>query len=88
MKSAQDFIDEGRKTETYLAWFDADKNDYDFNRTGKFFYITNNGTPGLLKLGVEVHDTNVMIGSSFDGDDDLNPVGFYKGRRFSLSYAE
>lgn len=88
MKSAQDFIDEGRKTSTYLAWFDADENDYDFNRTGKFFYITSNGTPGLLKLGVEVYDTNVVIGSSFDGDDDLNPVGFYKGRRFSISYAE
>jgi hypothetical protein len=35
-----------------------------------------------------VTDTNVQLGVPVSGEQALNPVGFYKGRRFSVKIVE
>jgi hypothetical protein len=81
----QSMIDAGRPVKRLLAYFDAEQNAYDPSQLAVFFYITNEGTPGLLYLGVEVKDTNVIIGTPSTPNEELNPIGFWKGRRFGLA---
>jgi beta-lactamase regulating signal transducer with metallopeptidase domain len=82
--SAQFMIDSGRPIENLLAHFDSDKQVYNHDQIATFFCITSEGTPGLLYLGVEVKDTNVIPGPLM-GDDELNPKGYRKGRRFCFT---
>lgn len=83
--TAKELIESGRPVTTWIAHLDPKTNEYDHLQTGRFFYITNENTPGVLKLGVEVKDTKILPGPS-RGDDDLNPKGYREGRRFSLSF--
>jgi hypothetical protein len=53
-----------------------------------FFYITREGTPGLLFVGIEVKDDSLKPGGVKQGDDELSPIAFYKGRRFAYSEFE
>jgi hypothetical protein len=53
-----------------------------------FLFVTREGTYGALFVGVEVRDTNVKPGVPLQGDEALNPVGFRKGRRFSVKIVE
>ena len=54
--------------------------------TVTFFYITREGTPGILYVGIEVQDDSLKTGDvSTGGDNELNPVAFRKGRRFGLN---
>jgi hypothetical protein len=50
--------------------------------TAAFLFRTREGTYGALFVGVEVHDTNVVIGKALEGDPNVDPVAFYRGRRF------
>jgi beta-lactamase regulating signal transducer with metallopeptidase domain len=53
--------------------------------TATFFYVTREGTPGLLYVGIQVQDDNLQPGGRSEGDNELNPVAFYKGRRLGFS---
>ncbi|MCR9232731.1 MAG: carboxypeptidase regulatory-like domain-containing protein [bacterium] len=53
--------------------------------TVTFFYITREGTPGILYVGIEVQDDSLKPGGFMTGDNELNPVAFRKGRRFGLN---
>ncbi len=54
--------------------------------TASFLVITREGTPGLIYLGVEVNDDSLRPGKISNGDHELDPVAFYKGRRFAYTY--
>jgi hypothetical protein len=58
--------------------------------TAVFLFRTREGAFGILRLGVEVHDDDMSdrIGKPAMGDIDLDPVGFYKGRRMSYRLIE
>lgn len=68
-----------------LVSFDAETNKAKPLETATFFYITREGTPGILYVGIEVHDNSLKPGGISTGDNELNPVAFMKGRRFGLS---
>jgi hypothetical protein len=55
-----------------------------------FLFRTREGAFGILRVGLEVHDTDMSerIGKPVMGDIDLDPVGFYKGRRMSYHLIE
>jgi len=56
--------------------------------TAAFFFRTREGTHGALFVGVQVHDTNVVLGKRLEGDPNLDPVSFHKGRRFGYRRVE
>lgn len=41
---------------------------------------------GAVDLGIEVSDDSLKPGGLLNGDDELDPVAFYKGRRFAFTY--
>ena len=80
--NAMEIIDQGEMVDGILA----PNGDNTYQNNDAYFIITRHGTPILLRQGVEVHDTNVKIGSPSRGDANMNPVGHFKGRRFSLRF--
>jgi hypothetical protein len=78
----------GRPTSGLLLHFDEQKNDYDPTAVAVFLFVTRESSYGILFVGVEVLDTNVQVGVPSRGNQALNPVGFVKGRRFSLKMFE
>ena len=84
-QTAAELIEAGNLVTKYIAHFDPKTHEYDHLQTGRFFYITSENTPGIIKLGVEVKDTKWLPGPSRE-DDDLNPKGHRKGRRLSLTF--
>ncbi|MCA9198005.1 MAG: hypothetical protein KDA87_10720 [Planctomycetales bacterium] len=59
----------------------------DLRSPGTFLFETKDGTIGLLYVGVEVHDNSLKPGDTSDvEDDELNLIGFVKGRRFGLAW--
>ncbi len=78
---------EGRINEQdLLLHFDAATSEVKPFATATFFYLTREGTPGILYVGIEVHDDSLKPGGISFGDDELNTVAFKKGRRFGLSH--
>lgn len=71
-----------------LLHFDPDKKSYAPEAIAPFFCITREGTPGLIYVGIEVQDDSLKPGGISMGDDELDPVAFYKGRRFGYSEFE
>lgn len=53
-----------------------------------FLFITREGTPGILFVGVEVQDDSLQPGQPASGDSELKPIAFKKGRRFGFSNFE
>ena len=78
----------GRPASGLLLHFDEQKNNYDPTAVAVFLFVTRESSYGILFVGVEVLDTNVKIGAPSRGNQELNPVGVYKGRRFSLKMFE
>ncbi len=75
--------EEGRANDAdVLLHFDVPVNQAAPDETATFFYITREGTPGILYVGIQVHDDSLKPGGVSTGDDELNPVDFRKGRRF------
>jgi hypothetical protein len=54
--------------------------------TWTYLFQTVEGTVGLLYVGVDVQDDTLKEGGVSEGDDELNPVAFFKGRRFAPSW--
>ncbi|QGQ23541.1 carboxypeptidase regulatory-like domain-containing protein [Gimesia benthica] len=77
---------EGRANkQDLLVSFDPETNQARPLDTVTFFYITREGTPGILYVGIEVQDDSLKSGGVSTGDNELNPVAFRKGRRFGLN---
>ncbi len=54
--------------------------------TASYFIRTADGTPALLFVGIEVQDDSLQPGGISQGDNELNPVAFQKGRRFAFTF--
>jgi hypothetical protein len=76
---------EGRLAGRWLLRYDPKTESFDPKESTTFLYVTREGTPGLLFVGVEVTDDSQKPGGFSTGDNELNPVHFFKGRRFGWS---
>jgi hypothetical protein len=56
--------------------------------TAPFLFLTREGTPGLLFVGIEVKDDSLKPGGIVLGDSERDPVAFNKGRRFAYTFFE
>ncbi len=79
---------EGRHTEGLLLHYDRERKQIDAEGIASFLFVTREGTPGLLFIGIEVKDDSLQPGGVYDGDNELNPVAFRKGRRFGFKFFE
>jgi hypothetical protein len=79
---------EGTLARDLLLHFDRASGSYDPQATATFVYVTREGTPGLLFVGVAVKDTNVKIGELATGDNERKTSHFFKGRRFAWTMLE
>ncbi len=75
----------GPRTEGILARFDSLRGRYAPEETATFLFQTREGGYGALFVGVEVYDDSQKPGGVSQGDDELNPVAFHKGRRFAYT---
>ncbi len=81
----------GRPANGLLLHFDEKTKRLDAEKPASFLFATREGAYGLLRVGVEVKDTNVKLdGPPLRAGEDpvLDPVGFFKGRRFSCWIVE
>ena len=56
------YIADGQPTERVLAYYDASRPAFAFDETATFFYITKEGTAGILSLGEESRDAKDFRG--------------------------
>ncbi len=68
----------------WLLHRDADSGKIDAQKHAPFFFITREGTPGCINVGIPVTDDSLKPGGVSSGDNELNPVAFRQGRRFGL----
>jgi beta-lactamase regulating signal transducer with metallopeptidase domain/5-hydroxyisourate hydrolase-like protein (transthyretin family) len=81
--------DEGRLVDnSLLLHFDKQTNSIDPKAIASFFFVTREGTPGLLFVGIEVKDDSLKPGGVTQGDGELSPIAFTKGRRFGFTEFE
>jgi hypothetical protein len=74
--------------ENVLLHLDRDGGSLDPQATATFLYVTREGTPGLVFVGVPVKDMNVKIGEPMADDEELKSSHFFKGRRFGWTSFE
>lgn len=84
----QELKAEGRPSKKLLLHHDSETNAADPQAAASFLYVTRAGNPGLLFVGVEVRDDNLQPGRALVGDNELDPVHFYQGRRFGFNFLE
>ena len=72
----------GTPVDKWLMYYDRETKSFDPQATASFLYVTREGTPGVMFVGIEVKDTNVIFGVPHKGDYELDPVHLWKGRRF------
>jgi hypothetical protein len=75
----------GLRTEGILARFDSLRGRYVPDETATFLFQTREGGYGAIFVGVEVYDDSQKPGGFSQGNDELNPVAFHKGRRFAYT---
>jgi hypothetical protein len=80
----------GRPASGLLLNYDEKAKKFDSQKPAIFLFATREGAFGILRVGVEVLDTDMKdrIGKPVMGDPDLDPVGFRKGRRFGFRLVE
>jgi hypothetical protein len=74
---------EGRPNDGLLLHFDEASQAIDPEAVAPFLYITRQGTPGMLFVGIEVNDDRIQFGIRPQGERELDPVANSKGRRFA-----
>lgn len=79
---------EGTPADGLLMHYDKQAEALDPKATATFLFITREGTPGLLFVGVEVQDDSLKPGGPTVGDRELQPIAFRKGRRFGFNNFE
>jgi hypothetical protein len=75
---------EGTPAGDLLLHRDKESKAFDPRAIASFLYITSEGTPGLLFVGIEVQDDSLKPGGRSEGDNELKPIAFRKGRRFGF----
>ncbi|HUY92415.1 MAG TPA: M56 family metallopeptidase [Pirellulales bacterium] len=80
--------EEGTPADGLLLHYDKRTDAFDPKATATFLYITREGTPGLLFVGVEVQDDSLQPGGFLAADPELDGVAFRKGRRFGFTNFE
>jgi hypothetical protein len=76
---------EGQPVKNWLLHVDEESGNVVPAATASFLFITREGSPGLIHVGVEVQDDTLKPGGTNSGDLELNPVSFRKGRRFGTT---
>lgn len=76
---------EGARAGDLLLHVDPATKTPDPKATAPFLYVTRRGTPGVLYVGIAVTDDSLKPGGVQQGDHELQPVAFYKGRRFGFT---
>lgn len=85
----ESLISEGKAVSGWLLHRDQEKQRFEPEEIATFLFKTSDGTPGLLFVGIEVHDDSLKPGGlAGQGDQELDPVAFHKGRRFAFHYFE
>ncbi len=79
---------EGSPVTGLLLHSDRNKAIVEPKRSATFLFKTREGTPGLLFVGIEVRDDSQKPGGAINGDVELQPIGFSKGRRFGWTTFE
>ena len=79
---------EGSPASDTLLHFDTINQSLDPQTTACFLFITKEHTPGLLFIGIEVTDDSLKPGGISQGDNELQPIAFRKGRRFAYTEFE
>jgi hypothetical protein len=69
-----------------IAHFDANADRYELPTAAYFFFVTREGTPGKMLLGVPVTSTNFVGGPSDHTRDEFQYTGIQLGRRYALSW--
>lgn len=72
-----------RWTNNLLNTFDDDRGCFKPEETGLFSFRTREGVYGVIFVGVEVHNDQLKPGGLAAWDTELDPVHFYKGRRYA-----
>jgi hypothetical protein len=76
----------GTRTDGLLARFAVASGQYVPEEQATFLFQTREGSYGAIFVGVEVCDDSLQPGGfSAIKDEELNPKGFYKGRRFTYA---
>jgi hypothetical protein len=83
-ESYNDLTKRGHPVEAILASHDLDNGAAKYEDTATFFYVTADGSPGLLNLGVQI-TRKWTPGHKQLEDWELDPVGLFLGRRFGLT---
>ncbi len=83
--TAEELQSEGHPvTGEWLLFRDNQSGKIDPQKNAPFFFVTREGTPGVLYVGIPVIDDSLKPGGATNGDNDLDPVSFRKGRRFGV----
>ncbi|MFO1095875.1 MAG: carboxypeptidase regulatory-like domain-containing protein [Planctomycetaceae bacterium] len=72
----------------WLLHRDSQTGDIDPLARATFLFQTNDDTRGIVYVGVEVQDDAQQPGGSAEGDNELTPIAFNKGRRFAFTFLE
>lgn len=85
----ESLISEGKSVSSWLLHRNQDEMKFEPEKIATFLFRTKEGTPGLLFIGIEVHDDGLKAGVPSDGgDNELSPIAFNKGRRFAYTFFE
>lgn len=85
----ESLISEGKAVSAWLMHRDQESQRFEPEKVATFLFRTKEGTPGLLYVGVEVHDDGLKPGVPSDGSDhELKPIHLFKGRRFGFNFFE
>lgn len=68
----------------WLLFHDSQTKAIDPRVRATFLYVTREGSPGILYIGVPVVDDSPKPGLIYAHDMELDSVGFTKGRRFAM----
>lgn len=85
----ESLISEGKSVSSWLLHRNQDEMKFEPEKIATFLFRTKEGTPGLLFIGIEVHDDGLKAGVPSGSDDhELSPIAFNKGRRFAYTFFE
>ena len=71
-------------TGEWLLFGESKSGKIDPQKNALFFFVTREGTPGALYVGILVIDDSLKPGGATNGDSELAPVALLKGRRFGF----
>lgn len=76
----------GRKVGNIIAHFDVSAEKHEYSAAAYFCFVTSEGIPGKIMLGVPITSTNLIAGFSDHTKDEFLHTGMYLGRRYALKW--